>query len=115
MRPSLKDIETAVCARFNLTPEVLSCKSRKRCIARPRQIAMFLARELTANSYPQIGRFFGNRNHATVILAVRRIDDLIARKPILAQYVVDCRDLVQPQSFASIRDMASQPMVEAAP
>ena len=50
--------------------------SRARAVARPRQIAMYLAKRLTTRSLPEIGRKFGGRDHSTVIHAVRRIEEL---------------------------------------
>ncbi|MBN8841144.1 MAG: chromosomal replication initiator protein DnaA, partial [Sphingomonadales bacterium] len=47
-----------------------------RAVARPRQIAMYLAKRLTTRSLPEIGRKFGGRDHSTVIHAVRRIEEL---------------------------------------
>jgi chromosomal replication initiator protein len=49
---------------------------RTRAIARPRQVAMWLAKDLTAHSYPMIGDAFGGRDHTTVLHAVRKIDSL---------------------------------------
>jgi chromosomal replication initiator protein len=49
---------------------------RARAVARPRQIAMYLAKRLTTRSLPEIGRKFGGRDHSTVIHAVRKIEEL---------------------------------------
>ena len=57
--------------------EILS-KRRTRSVARPRQMAMALAKELTSNSYPEIGNNFGGRDHTTVIHAVRKVAELRA-------------------------------------
>ena len=59
---------------FNLQ-EMLS-QRRSRPLARPRQIAMYLAKKLTTRSLPEIGRKFANRDHTTVIHAVKTIDKL---------------------------------------
>ncbi len=53
-------------------------KSRKRSIVRPRQLAMFLAKELTDKSYPEIGELFGGRDHTTVLHAYRKFKDLLS-------------------------------------
>jgi chromosomal replication initiator protein len=50
---------------------------RSRQIARPRQIAMYLAKNLTSLSYPEIGRRFGNRDHTTIMHAVRKVEELM--------------------------------------
>ncbi|MEO1424175.1 MAG: helix-turn-helix domain-containing protein, partial [Pseudomonadota bacterium] len=49
---------------------------RSRSIARPRQVAMFLAKTLTSKSLPEIGRKFGGRDHSTVVHAVKKIEEL---------------------------------------
>jgi len=51
---------------------------RSRAIARPRQVAMYLAKQLTSRSLPEIGRKFGGRDHTTVMHAVRKVDELCA-------------------------------------
>ena len=50
---------------------------RSRSLARPRQIAMYLTKKYTTNSLPEIGRKFSNRDHTTVIHAVKKIDELV--------------------------------------
>jgi chromosomal replication initiator protein len=69
---SLADIQAAACQHFNLSPEELLSPSRAARVAWPRQVAMYLARELTAESLPAIGRHFGGRDHTTVMHALRR-------------------------------------------
>ena len=49
---------------------------RSRAVARPRQVAMYLAKQLTARSLPEIGRKFGGRDHTTVMHAVKKVDEL---------------------------------------
>ncbi|MFB3149740.1 MAG: helix-turn-helix domain-containing protein, partial [Alphaproteobacteria bacterium] len=49
---------------------------RARAVARPRQVAMYLAKQLTSRSLPEIGRKFGGRDHTTVMHAVRRVEEL---------------------------------------
>ena len=49
---------------------------RARSVARPRQVAMYLAKQLTARSLPEIGRKFGGRDHTTVMHAVKKVDEL---------------------------------------
>jgi chromosomal replication initiator protein len=69
---SIADIQAAVGQHFNLSPEELLSSARTPRIAWPRQIAMYLARELTSESLPAIGRHFGGRDHTTVLHAWRR-------------------------------------------
>ena len=73
---TIDDIQKAVAAHFSLrTTDLLSAR-RARAVARPRQIAMYLAKRMTLRSLPEIGRKFGGRDHSTVIHAVRRIEEL---------------------------------------
>ncbi len=69
-------IQKVVAAYFNVTTADLKGARRHRAIALPRMIAMFLCRSHTPSSYPDIGRRFGNRDHSTVISAVRKVQDL---------------------------------------
>jgi len=69
----LSDIETVVAIFFGLSPVDLHTSRKSRTIALARSIAMYLARKHTDMSFPEIGRFMGNKNHSTVILASRRI------------------------------------------
>lgn len=75
-RITIDEIQKAVCAHFRLDKSEMSSKRRVRSIARPRQVAMYLSKELTPRSYPDIGRRFGGRDHSTVIHAVRTIENL---------------------------------------
>lgn len=80
MKYIVRDVERAVCLRFNITPEVMRSPVRTRRIARARQIAYFLAREMTNASYPQIGRHF-RRDHTTAISGRRRVLSLLSTDP----------------------------------
>ena len=73
----LSDIESVVSIYFGLTPADLHTSRKSRTIALARGIAMYLARRHTDMSFPEIGRFMGNKNHSTVILACRRISQLV--------------------------------------
>ena len=75
-RITIDEIQRAVSAHFELKPLDLVSARRARVVARPRQIAMYLAKRLTTRSLPEIGRKFGGRDHSTVIHAVRRIEEL---------------------------------------
>ncbi len=73
---SITDIQTTVADYFKIKVSDLFSKKRTRQIARPRQIAMWLAKSLTQNSYPSIGENFGGRDHTTVLHAIKTIDKL---------------------------------------
>ncbi|WP_044336279.1 chromosomal replication initiator protein DnaA [Sphingomonas hengshuiensis] len=75
-RITIDEIQRAVSAHFEVKQLDLISERRAVAIARPRQIAMYLAKRLTTRSLPEIGRKFGGRDHSTVIHAVRRIEDL---------------------------------------
>jgi chromosomal replication initiator protein len=77
-QPSIGEIQAATCRCFNLSPEELLSTSRTRRISWPRQLAMYLSRELTGESLPEIGRHFGGRNHTTVLHAWRRTASRLA-------------------------------------
>ena len=68
---------------------------RARAIARPRQVAMYLAKQLTSRSLPEIGRKFGNRDHTTVMHAVSRIAELMAADPAFAEDVELLRRMLE--------------------
>ncbi len=73
---TIDEIQKAVSTHFDLKTIDLVSARRARAVARPRQIAMYLAKRLTTRSLPEIGRKFGGRDHSTVIHAVRRIEEL---------------------------------------
>ena len=84
---SIDDIQKQVAAHFNIRVADMFSARRARQIARPRQIAMFLAKNLTSLSYPEIGRQFGNRDHTTIMHAVRKIEELMEADSGLADDV----------------------------
>jgi chromosomal replication initiator protein len=71
---SLTQIQDAACQHFGLSAEELLSASRTARVTWPRQVAMYLARELTTESLPAIGRHFGGRDHTTVLHALRRTE-----------------------------------------
>jgi chromosomal replication initiator protein len=83
-RITVDDIQKAVSEHFGLKQADLLSERRTRAVARPRQAAMYLAKQLTTRSLPDIGRRFGGRDHTTVLHAVRRIEELRAVDPVLA-------------------------------
>jgi chromosomal replication initiator protein len=75
-RPTIEAIVRAVAEHFEITPQQLKAKSNERSIAFPRQVAMYLAKELTPASLPEIGKAFSNKHHTTVLHSVRKIGQL---------------------------------------
>ena len=76
-RLKIAHIQAAVAAFYDIPVLEMTSARRSRQVARPRQVAMYLAKQLTPKSLPDIGRRFGGRDHTTVIHAVRTITQLI--------------------------------------
>ena len=76
-RITVDEIQKQVASHFHIRVADMFSARRSRQIARPRQIAMFLAKNLTSLSYPEIGRRFGNRDHTTIMHAVRKVEELM--------------------------------------
>jgi len=83
-RITVDEIQKVVADYFKLKQADLLSERRTRAVARPRHVAMYLAKQLTTRSYPDIGRRFGGRDHTTVLHAVKRIEELKATEPGLA-------------------------------
>jgi chromosomal replication initiator protein len=78
---SVEDIQRAVCSHFRLSNAELTSKDRHKSVAFARQVAMYLCRQRLRCSFPELGRAFGNRDHTTVISAVRRVEALRHKDP----------------------------------
>jgi chromosomal replication initiator protein len=77
-RVTIEEIQKRVAEHFNIKLADMQSPRRARQVARPRQIAMFLAKQLTTRSLPEIGRKFGGRDHTTVMHAVKKVEELCA-------------------------------------
>ncbi|HEY1614725.1 MAG TPA: chromosomal replication initiator protein DnaA [Rhizomicrobium sp.] len=86
-KTSIEDIQRKIADFYKLELRDFQSSQRSRRVARPRQVAMFLAREITARSLPEIGRRFGGRDHTTVLHACRRIAALCNEDPAFKQEV----------------------------
>ena len=84
-------IQNLVASHFHLNIQELLSPRRSRSLARPRQIAMYLAKQHTTNSLPDIGRKFSNRDHTTVIHAVKKIEELIKKDTDIKQSVFELK------------------------
>jgi chromosomal replication initiator protein len=82
---NIENIQKVVAEYYRIPLRELTGKKRNRSYARPRQVAMTLARELTSHSYPEIGQAFDGRDHSTVIHACEKIDDLKKSDPNMAE------------------------------
>lgn len=91
---TILDIQKAVGEHFNIRLEDFTAKKRTRSIAFPRQVAMYLSRELTDSSLPKIGSEFGGRDHSTVIHAHEKISKMLKEDQGLQQDVQDVRNVL---------------------
>ena len=88
----IESIQARVSQFYRVRPADLRSPRRARSVARPRQIGMYLAREMTSLSFPEIGAGFGNRNHATVMYACNKIASLVAADESLAREISILRE-----------------------
>ena len=86
-RITVDEIQKTVAEHFNLKQADLLSERRTRAIARPRQVAMYLCKQHTTRSYPDIGRRFGGRDHTTVLHGVRKIEELMPKDDQIARDV----------------------------
>ena len=75
-RVTIEEIQKKVAEHFNIRMADMHSARRARAIARPRQVAMYLSKQLTSRSLPEIGRKFGGRDHTTVMHAVKKVEEL---------------------------------------
>ena len=88
---NIESIQNMVAAHFNLDIQEMLSARRSRSLARPRQIAMYLAKQHTTNSLPEIGRKFSNRDHTTVIHAVKKIGELIKKDNEIKHNIIEIK------------------------
>lgn len=86
-RLSVEDIQKKVVEHYKLRMSDMLSQRRSRIVARPRQVAMYLAKALTEHSLPEIGRKFGGRDHTTIIHGVRKIEELLKEDRLLQEDV----------------------------
>jgi chromosomal replication initiator protein len=98
-RVTIDEIQKKTAEYYKLDLRELHSARRARRVARPRQVAMYLARELTSRSLPDIGRRFGGRDHTTVLHACRRIEELCKSDPVFQQEVDFLRKVLGRQRF----------------
>jgi chromosomal replication initiator protein len=75
-RVTIEEIQKRVAEHYNIRLSDMHSARRARAVARPRQVAMYLAKQLTTRSLPEIGRKFGGRDHTTVMHAVKKVEEL---------------------------------------
>ena len=94
-RVTIEEIQKRVAEHWNIRLTDMSSHRRARAVARPRQVAMFLAKQLTSRSLPEIGRKFGNRDHTTVMHAVSRVTELMEQDAEFAESVELLRRMLE--------------------
>ncbi|WP_323990987.1 chromosomal replication initiator protein DnaA [Nguyenibacter sp. L1] len=94
-RVTIEEIQRKVSEHWNIRLTDMSSARRARAVARPRQVAMYLAKQLTSRSLPEIGRKFGNRDHTTVMHAVARVTELMERDTAFAEDVELLRRMLE--------------------
>jgi chromosomal replication initiator protein len=92
---TIEEIQRKVAEHYNIRLSDMIGPKRLRNIARPRQVAMYLAKQLTPRSLPEIGRRFGGRDHTTIMHGVRKIEELMATDSQLADDLQLLRRLLQ--------------------
>lgn len=85
--PTVEDVLMATASQFGVTTSELLARNRRPTVARARKVAIYLSRELTGTSLPEIGRRLGGRDHSTILAAVRSLGGDIERDSELAQAV----------------------------
>lgn len=93
-KTTIDEIQKKVAEHFNISVKELQSSRRARTVARPRQVAMYLAKQLTSRSLPEIGRKF-DRDHTTVMHAVRKVEELIIEDQTLAENIEILRRLLE--------------------
>ncbi len=93
-RIKIEDILRIISRHFGVSKGDLLSQRRHRSVVWPRQIGMYLAKQLTARSLPEIGRRFGNRDHTTVLHAIRKIENEISGNPRLRDEIDELKKLI---------------------
>jgi len=94
-RITIEEIQKRVAEHFNIRVADMHSARRARQVARPRQVAMYLAKQLTSRSLPEIGRKFGGRDHTTVMHAVKKVEELRAGDSSFAEDVELLRRMLE--------------------
>lgn len=89
---TIRSVQDAVCKKFNIDRTRLLQRRRLKGVVLPRQIAMYLCREVTTHSLPEIGRRFGGFDHTSVMSSVRKIENLIKTDPDMANVIRELRE-----------------------
>jgi chromosomal replication initiator protein len=94
-RVTIDEIQKKVAEHYTIKLADMHSARRARAVARPRQVAMYLCKQLTSRSLPEIGRKFGGRDHTTVIHAVRKVEELQASDASFAEDIELLRRMLE--------------------
>ncbi|OJW49072.1 MAG: chromosomal replication initiation protein DnaA [Alphaproteobacteria bacterium 41-28] len=94
-RVTIDEIQKKVAEYYSVRVSDMHSPRRARTVARPRQVAMYLAKQLTPRSLPEIGRKFGGRDHTTVIHAVRKIEELMGEEKNMCEDIELLRQMLE--------------------
>ncbi|MBE7515064.1 MAG: chromosomal replication initiator protein DnaA [Chloracidobacterium sp.] len=89
---TIERIARAVASHFKMTVEEMKSKNNSRSVAVPRQVAMYLCKRLTRNSYPEIGRELGGKHHTTVMHSFEKINSMVASDPVFHNMIEELID-----------------------
>jgi len=92
---TLQQIQKLVASTYKLSVDELLSKNNARHISHPRQVAMYLCKNLTKHSYPEIGRAFGGKHHTTVIHSVEKIESLVGSDETLQRLITELSESLQ--------------------
>lgn len=92
IKPKLIEVIRVVASAHGISVEEIKSRCRKMHIARPRQVAAYLCREMTCCSYPEIGRALGHQDHTTILFSYRKVSALVSSDEQLRGMLVLCRD-----------------------
>ena len=92
---TIEEIQRKVAEHYNVRLSDMIGPKRVRTIARPRQVAMYLSKQLTTRSLPEIGRRFGGRDHTTIMHGIRKIEELMATDSQLTEDIALLRRLLE--------------------
>ena len=95
------DIESAVATYFGINTAMLHSSKKDRTVSLARHFSMYLTRKHTKMSFPEIGRCMGNKNHATVLLACRKVDDYLKRNAELRWKIANGNKIAKAKTILS--------------
>ena len=90
---NIQDIKKVVAEKWNISVSDIDSEKKQKEIVIPRQVAMYITKNLTSKSLPEIGKNFGGRDHATVIYAVKKVKELMVANPRLENLIKETEQL----------------------